>query len=92
MASKSPGSALWGQFKSVTTPNSHTVVINTSSQMGTILYALTLLYIAPASEINSTAFWNKPYGSGPFMVSQFVPDESVTLVPNPHYWGSPAEA
>lgn len=91
VASKSPGSALWGQFKSVTTPNSHTVVINTSSQMGTILYALTLLYIAPASEINSTAFWNKPYGSGPFMVSQFVPDESVTLVPNPHYWGSPAK-
>jgi peptide/nickel transport system substrate-binding protein len=91
VASKSPGSDLWAQFKSATTPNSHTVVINTSSQMGTILYALTLLDIAPASEVNNTAFWNKPYGSGPFMVSKFVPDESVTLVPNPHYWGSPAK-
>jgi peptide/nickel transport system substrate-binding protein len=87
IAGDSPGSALWTLYKSVTTPNPQTVVINTSAEMGTMLNALTLLYIAPASEVNNSAFWNKPYGSGPFMVTNYVPDESVTLTRNPHYWG-----
>lgn len=30
--------------------------------------------------------------SGPFMVSKFVPGTSLTVVTNPHYWGTPAHA
>jgi len=88
VAGKSPGSALWTDFASVTTPDAHTVVINTTAPMGTMLDALTLLYVAPASKISNTSYWSKPYGSGPFMVTQFTPDQSATLVPNPHYWGT----
>jgi peptide/nickel transport system substrate-binding protein len=29
-------------------------------------------------------------GTGPYKVSNFVPDQSLTLVPNPNYFGSPA--
>lgn len=88
IASRSALSALWQLFSSVSTPDAHTVVINTKAPMGTILYALTLLFIAPADQIASTTYWNKPYGSGPFEVERFVPDKSATLVPNPHYWGT----
>lgn len=30
--------------------------------------------------------------SGPFMVSKFVPGTSLTVVANPHYWGTPPHA
>src|SRR5205823_2040876 len=29
----------------------------------------------------------RPVGTGPFMVGSYVPDQSVELVANPHYWG-----
>jgi peptide/nickel transport system substrate-binding protein len=88
IAGKSPEAALWTLYSNVTAPNSHTVVIRTSSQMGTMLSAVALLSIVPAGEINNTSYWNKPFGSGPFKVERFLPDESVTLVPNSHYWGT----
>jgi peptide/nickel transport system substrate-binding protein len=41
--------------------------------------------ILPAGyEIGS--FLKKPQGTGPLMVSQYVPSQSVTYVRNPHYW------
>ena len=32
----------------------------------------------------------KPIGSGPMLVQSFKPDQQVTLVPNPNYWGNKA--
>jgi peptide/nickel transport system substrate-binding protein len=32
----------------------------------------------------------KPISSGPMMVQSFTPDQQVTLVPNPNYWGKKA--
>jgi peptide/nickel transport system substrate-binding protein len=32
----------------------------------------------------------KPISSGPMMVESFKPDQQVTLVPNPNYWGAKA--
>jgi peptide/nickel transport system substrate-binding protein len=34
-------------------------------------------------------FMKKPQGTGPFMVSDYVPNQSVTYTRNPHYWGGP---
>lgn len=32
----------------------------------------------------------RPVVTGPYTVKDFVPDDHVTLVPNPEYWGDPA--
>jgi peptide/nickel transport system substrate-binding protein len=32
----------------------------------------------------------QPIGSGPMLVQSFTPDQQVTLVPNPNYWGEKA--
>jgi peptide/nickel transport system substrate-binding protein len=40
-----------------------------------------------AEQINRSPFNQKPIGTGPFAVSEFVTDDHVTLGANPHYWG-----
>ena len=40
-----------------------------------------------ADEINRAAFNQKPIGTGPFTVTEFVTDDHVTLTANPLYWG-----
>ncbi|MCL2581047.1 MAG: ABC transporter substrate-binding protein [Streptosporangiales bacterium] len=32
------------------------------------------------------SFLKKPQGTGPFMVSKYVPNQSITYTRNPHYW------
>jgi len=87
VAQKGPIAGLWSLLSSVTAVNSHTVKFKTTQPLGTMLSNLTFLFIAPANLINQSSFWSKPIGSGPFEVSSFVPDQSATLVANPHYWG-----
>jgi peptide/nickel transport system substrate-binding protein len=35
-------------------------------------------------------FWEKPIGSGPFRVKEWVRGDHITLERNPYYWGEPA--
>lgn len=35
---------------------------------------------------------DKTIGSGPYMVTEWIPNDSVTLVRNPNYWGEPGSA
>lgn len=41
-----------------------------------------------ADEINRAPFNQKPVGTGPFAVSEFITDDHVTLTANPLYWGA----
>jgi peptide/nickel transport system substrate-binding protein len=86
-----PTSPLFAAITSVDTPSASDVVIHTSTPVGELLANLTMLYIGPAADVANPTYWNKPLSSGPFMVANFVPDESVTLVANPKWWGAPAK-
>jgi peptide/nickel transport system substrate-binding protein len=39
-------------------------------------------------EAQGEAFWDKPVGSGPFRVKEWVRGSHITLERNPHYWGA----
>lgn len=82
-----PTQPLFAAVTSVATPSPEVVVITTSSPVGAMLANLTLLWIGPAPDVAKASYWNKPLSSGPYMVSSFVPDQSVTLVANPKWWG-----
>jgi len=43
-----------------------------------------------AKKIGRKAFFNKPVGTGPYMVQSWVHNQSVTLVKNPSYWNTSA--
>ncbi|UFS58550.1 ABC transporter substrate-binding protein [Subtercola endophyticus] len=45
-----------------------------------------MIKVSDLADINS-----KPITSGPYTVSAFTPDSTVTMVQNPDYWGTPAK-
>ncbi len=63
------------------------------------LWASTSTVVLPKHVLEGTDFnkvWNtcicdpktkKPISSGPMLVQSFKPDQQITLVPNPNYWG-----
>jgi peptide/nickel transport system substrate-binding protein len=70
----------------VSAPNNSTVVIRlakASNVLPTLLTQVPIIKTAALAQINT-----KPVVSGPFQVSQFTPNVSLTLVPNPKYWGT----
>ncbi|KXK63682.1 hypothetical protein AWW66_01585 [Micromonospora rosaria] len=84
---KGPLAGLWATVEEIGTPDEHTLTIRTSSALGTVLSNLTLLWIAPAAKITDSAFFDAPYGTGPFKVSSFTAGQSVELVRNDAYRG-----
>ncbi|MEV5888560.1 ABC transporter substrate-binding protein [Nonomuraea fuscirosea] len=62
-----------------------TVVITSKDPDPALLGKLITFYVAPAAHLNDG--WSKPIGSGPFVVQQFTPGQSLVLAPNPGYWG-----
>jgi len=70
---------------SVTASGKTTVVIKLATPSNILP---TLLTLAPIEQTKALDQINtKPVVSGPFMVQEFTPNVSLTLVPNPKYWG-----
>ncbi|MDP4502590.1 ABC transporter substrate-binding protein [Nonomuraea turcica] len=63
----------------------NTVVITAKGPDPALLGKLITFYVTPAAHQNDG--WTKPIGSGPFVVEQFTPGQSLVLAPNPGYWG-----
>jgi peptide/nickel transport system substrate-binding protein len=82
-----PLAALWAGV-AVTAPSAGTVVFTAKQPQGALLSKASTLSVLPAAEVGRAGFFGKPVGSGPFEVSSFSPGQSLTLVPNPEYWGA----
>jgi peptide/nickel transport system substrate-binding protein len=71
-------------------PDANTVVVTLKHPVGALLENLSVAVasIVPKKlvEAQGANFWNKPVGSGPFMVSQWVRGSYMVLKRNPYYW------
>lgn len=74
----------------VAAPAPKTVVVTLLHPVGALLENLSVAVasIVPARLVREQgkSFWNKPIGSGPFMVEQWVRGSYMILRRNPHYW------
>jgi peptide/nickel transport system substrate-binding protein len=86
----------WGflldSVKSVAAPNSSTLVIKLKEPHAPLLADLAMYAyaIVPKKLVTAqgvTKFFNKPVGSGPFMVTSLQKDSKVELQTNPYWYG-----
>jgi len=86
----------WGflltAVKTITAPNSHTVVFTLSQKHAPLLADLAMYAysVVPQKEVSSegSKFFQHPIGSGPFCVTAYHPDSEVDLKANPYYYGT----
>jgi peptide/nickel transport system substrate-binding protein len=74
--------------KSVTPMGKYGVKFQLSSPNAILDVALTDVKMSDTSNLKTIQANGN--GTGPYTVSNFVPDQTLTLVPNTHYFGSPA--
>jgi peptide/nickel transport system substrate-binding protein len=76
----------------VAAPDPTTVVLTLSGADAGILAGLSSVNLAilPA-DTTEEALQAAPNGTGPFKFSERTPNESITLVANPDYWGDPVK-
>jgi peptide/nickel transport system substrate-binding protein len=79
--------------KSVTVVDEHTVRISTEKPFPTLLEGLTEIYMAPSKAIAAgpKVLTDKPIGTGPYKLQEWRREQSITLVRNDGYWGSPPQ-
>ncbi len=86
--------ALFADVDNVECPDPNTAVIHMKNFFAawlTLFNGNYLAYIFPKSagkpeDIKNWAYNRKPIGTGPFMVTEFVTGDHLTLVKNPTYW------
>jgi peptide/nickel transport system substrate-binding protein len=84
---------LFASFESVTAEDDRTVTIQLSQTWAPMLADLSLFgaSIVPqaAVEENADAFFNAPFSSGPFYVTEWAKGDRILLQKNPNYWDAP---
>jgi peptide/nickel transport system substrate-binding protein len=78
---------LFVNFDATRADDDKTFTVTTKVPVGTMLNTLSLVFIGKGDGVGNEAYWQKPVGTGPFAVSDYVPDDHVTLVRNENYWG-----
>ncbi len=77
-------------IKEIQALNDSTVVFRLYEPNATFLYILSMQFlniISPASmKKYENDFWKNPAGTGPFMMSSWSSDGTLTLTSNDHYW------
>ncbi|HRL13097.1 MAG TPA: ABC transporter substrate-binding protein [Aggregatilineales bacterium] len=74
---------------SIDTPDDYTVVLNLSQPDVPLLAALATVNagIAPSELIASNGFSEATIGTGPFILSEWIPEEITRLLANNNWWG-----
>ena len=77
---------------SIDTPDEHTVVVHYNTVAPDFASTLFTFGILPehaleGEDLNTSWFNERPLGTGPFMIEEYVPGQYVELVRNPYYWG-----
>lgn len=83
--------ALWAPIVSIEAVDDLTVKFTTESLYPQLVLALThgsacILPAAYLEEADASGDWSNPVSSGRYIVKERVPGESITLVPNEHFW------
>ncbi|KFI69246.1 ABC transporter substrate-binding protein [Bifidobacterium magnum] len=73
-------------FKSVSAPDSHTVTITLSQPYAQLPWALTTRAGLVFDKDASYNYRTKAIGTGPYVITSFIPNDSVSLTANKHYW------
>jgi peptide/nickel transport system substrate-binding protein len=76
-------------ISNITVINNYTVQFKLSKPYQGLLYEMTEIPIVPKYQWQGQNItWNNPnpIGSGPFMIKNRVPGQSLTLIPNPYFW------
>jgi peptide/nickel transport system substrate-binding protein len=68
-----------------------TFTIRTSAPTGTLLGVLSMIFIGQEKRASDDNYWAKPIGTGPFVISDFVANDHITLTRNDTYWGTKAQ-
>ena len=78
----------------ISAPDDHTFIIKLAQPAGYFKWVVTLWMSAPIRKdlvgSNTTSWASDPtkiVGNGMFKISEYVPKDHITLVPNPNYWG-----
>lgn len=76
-------------IESIDTPDDYTVVLNLSQPDVPLLAALATVNagIAPSELIASNGFAEATIGTGPFILSEWIPEEITRLLANNNWWG-----
>jgi peptide/nickel transport system substrate-binding protein len=73
--------------RSVRAINKYEVRFKTGSPRATLPDAL---YLAKMADLSSPAAMNSGNGTGPYKVASYTPNSTLTIVPNPNYYGPKA--
>ncbi len=79
----------FAQLDTITASDDSTVQIKTKTPVGTLLANMALVPIAPAAQMGTQGFFNKPIGSGPFKVVSWSADADLRLEANMDYRSGP---
>ncbi len=83
--------ALFKPIQSVTSKDSHTVVVTLARPTGSFLFNMgwgDAIIVDPASADKNKSH---PIGTGPFKFSKWVKGDRIVMVRNDGYWGTPAK-
>ncbi|MBO9625682.1 MAG: ABC transporter substrate-binding protein [Microbacterium sp.] len=73
----------------VTAPDEKTVVVTLSEPIATFAAGIVWVKMIDVAALDTID--KEPIGTGPYVVDKFTPDDSLTLVPNPEYFGTAPE-